>query len=113
MNYTELVQMYAELASKGFQILAFPCNQFGAQEPGTNQQIFDWAKSTYNVTFPMFEKIEVNGDGACDVYKYLRKNSSELNDGAIPWNFAKFLVDGDGKVVKYNVHRVKPSEMRA
>ena len=78
-NYTELVQLYKELEDKGFQILAFPCNQFGQQEPGSNLEIFEWAKTNYGVTFPMFEKSEVNGDNACPVYQFLRMKSSLYN----------------------------------
>ena len=117
VNYRELVELYNEYGAKGFQILAFPCNQFGGQEPGTNQQIAEWAKATYGVTFPMFEKTEVNGDRACEVYQYLRMNS-ELYDPAtktaktIPWNFAKFLIDSNGKVFKYHGPRDNPISFR-
>ena len=78
-NYTELVQLYKELEPKGFQILAFPSNEFGGQEPGTNQEIEAFARDTYGVTFPMFQKTEVNGANACPVYQFLRMNS-ELYD---------------------------------
>ena len=99
------------MASKGFQILAFPCNQFGHQEPGTNQEIHDWAKKTFDVQFPMFEKIDVNGDKACDVYNFLRNDSSELKGATIRWNFGKFLVNGAGRVVNYSDPTIKPLEM--
>ena len=78
-------------------MLAFPCNQFGAQEPGTDAEILQFATSTYGATFPIFSKIDVNGDGACDLYQWLR---SETGGGDITWNFEKFLVDRDGTVVQ-------------
>lgn len=76
-------------------MLGFPCNQFGAQEPGTNEEILEFAKSRYDANFQLFSKIEVNGDGACELYQLLK----EAEPGDIAWNFTKFLVDGDGKVV--------------
>ena len=75
--------------------MAFPCNQFGAQEPGTDAEILEFATSTYGASFPMFSKIEVNGDGACALYQWLR----EAHPGDITWNFEKFLVDRTGAVV--------------
>ena len=79
-------------------MLAFPCNQFGAQEPGTDAEILEFATSTYGVTFPMFSKIEVNGDGACELYQLLR----EETDGTdISWNFEKFLIGRDGAVRRF------------
>ena len=112
-NYAELVQLYTELESQGLQILGFPCNQFAGQEPGTNQQIHEYTKTLYNVTFPVFEKIDVNGENACEIYRFLKDNSElfEQETGKakdISWNFAKFIVDGDGKVVKYHGPRDNP-----
>ena len=81
-------------------MLAFPCNQFGAQEPGTNEEVLEFAQSKYDANFPMFAKIEVNGDGACDLYKLLKQAApDEEGKTDIPWNFTKFLVDGGGNVV--------------
>ena len=80
--------------------MAFPCNQFAGQEPAENAEILAFATSTYNVTFPMFSKVEVNGDGACELYKWLK--SQQPGEGAtsdITWNFEKFLVDRAGTVV--------------
>ena len=81
-------------------MLGFPCNQFGAQEPGTNDEILAFAKTQYDVNFPMFAKVEVNGDGACDLYKAL-KSAQPNPDGSedISWNFTKFLVDRNAKVI--------------
>ena len=89
-------------------MLAFPCNQFGAQEPGTDAQILQFATSTYGVTFPMFSKIDVNGDGACELYHWLR---SETGGGDITWNFEKFLVDREGNVVQRFAPKVTAEEI--
>jgi glutathione peroxidase len=78
-------------------VLGFPCNQFAGQEPGTDAEILAFATSTYDVTFPMFSKIDVNGDGACDLYTWLKAQASDHGD--ITWNFEKFLVDRSGAVV--------------
>jgi glutathione peroxidase len=81
-------------------VLGFPCNQFGAQEPGTNAEIAEFASSNYGVTFPMFSKIDVNGDGECDLYTKLKHaQPSEAATSDITWNFEKFLVDRHGHVV--------------
>ena len=89
-------------------MLAFPCNQFGAQEPGTDAEILQFATSTYGVTFPMFSKIDVKGDGACELYQWLR---SETGGGDVTWNFEKFLVDRDGNVVQRFAPKVTAEEI--
>ena len=90
-------------------MLGFPCNQFGAQEPGTDAEILEFATSKYDVTFPMFSKIEVNGDNACELYTWLR---GQQGDGAdISWNFEKFLVDRDGNVVQRYNPMVTPADI--
>lgn len=96
----------------GFTVLAFPCNQFGAQEPGTNEEILEFATSKFDVNFPMFAKIEVNGDGACDLYKYL-KSEQQGSEGkeVIAWNFTKFLVDRSGTVVARFEPAVAPEDI--
>ncbi len=82
-------------------VLGFPCNQFGSQEPGTNEEIREFATSKFGATFPLFAKIEVNGDGACDLYKFLKSgNPDEEGNEDIAWNFTKFLVDGSGAVIE-------------
>jgi len=88
-------------------VLGFPCNQFGAQEPGTNEEILEFATSKFDVNFPMFAKIDVNGDGACDLYQMLK----EAKPADIAWNFTKFLVDGDGKVVERFEPQTTPAEI--
>ena len=81
-------------------VLGFPCNQFGRQEPGSNEEILEFASSRYDCNFQLFEKIEVNGDGACELYRLL-KSAQPGADGRedIPWNFTKFLVDPEGNVL--------------
>jgi len=97
---------------KGFTVLGFPCNQFGAQEPGTDAEIFEFAQSKYDVNFPMFHKIKVNGPDACELYKFLREQQpAEDGSTEIPWNFAKFLVDGEGKVLRRFHPKVTPEQV--
>ena len=93
-------------------MLAFPCNQFGAQEPGSNQEIQEFAQSKFGVGFPMFEKIEVNGDGACDLYQLLKAaKADEEGNEDIAWNFTKFLVGRDGQVIRRFGPQVTPEEI--
>ena len=93
-------------------MLAFPCNQFGAQEPGSNEEILEFATSNYDVNFPMFAKIEVNGDGAADLYKLLKAAApDEEGKEDIPWNFTKFLVGGSGEVLGRFAPQVTPEEL--
>ena len=100
-NYKELVELYRKFRDQGFEILAFPCNQFMNQEPGTREQIEKFAQSK-GVEFPMFDKIEVNGEGTHDVYKFLRSNIPGSPGLKIPWNFSKFLVNAEGKVTSFH-----------
>lgn len=93
-------------------MLAFPCNQFGAQEPGTNAEILEFATSEYDVNFPMFAKIEVNGEGAAPLYQLARQQQPGDGDSSdITWNFEKFLVDRSGKVVARFAPPVTPEEI--
>jgi len=120
-QYEGLQKLYESYKNDGFTVLGFPCNQFGGQEPGTDEEIKAFCSLNYQVTFPMFQKIEVNGPGAHPLYQYLREqapedadadpnsplyrhlreNAPELLEGSnIRWNFTKFLIDRDGNVVK-------------
>jgi glutathione peroxidase len=100
-QYTGLEAMQEQLGPKGLQVLGFPSNQFGAQEPGTNEEIQTFCSTTYGVTFPVFAKIDVNGESADPLYAYLRDEAPGDGDTAdIPWNFTKFLVGADGAVIK-------------
>jgi glutathione peroxidase len=95
-------------------VLAFPCNQFGGQEPGTEAEILEFATSTYGVTFPMFAKIEVNGDGAAPLYDWLKGSAPGDGDSPdIAWNFTKFLVGRDGSVLARYEPPVTPEEIAA
>ena len=93
-------------------VLGFPCNQFGRQEPGTNAEILEFATSRYNANFPMFEKVEVNGAGACDLYRYLKSRKAGPKGSDIAWNFTKFLVDADGGVLERYEPGVTPDKIR-
>jgi glutathione peroxidase len=93
-------------------VLAFPCNQFGAQEPGTDAEIHEFATSRYQANFPLFSKIEVNGATACELYRLLKSAMPDEEGNAnIPWNFTKFLVDGDGEVIARFAPTVTPEEI--
>ena len=93
-------------------VLGFPCNQFGGQEPGTDAEILAFATKRYDANFPIFSKVEVNGDGACDLYKHLKAQQARPDREAdIAWNFTKFLVDGDGNVVARYEPGVAPEEI--
>jgi glutathione peroxidase len=98
-QYRGLEALHRELSPRGFAVLGFPCNQFGGQEPGDAHQIEEFCASKYDVSFPMFAKIDVNGSAAHPLYNYLKGEKSGLLGSAIKWNFTKFLVDRSGKVV--------------
>ncbi len=95
-------------------VLGFPCNQFANQEPGTDAEILEFATSKFDVNFPMFSKIEVNGDGAAPLYQFLKDaQPGEGDTSDITWNFEKFLVDGSGKVVKRYAPPTTPEDIAA
>ncbi len=110
-QYSGLEELYKEYKDQGFEILGFPCNQFGSQEPGSSEEIAEFCSLTYGVTFPMFEKIDVNGDNAHPLYKYLKSEASGMITDAIKWNFTKFLVDKDGKVVDRFASQTTPESI--
>jgi glutathione peroxidase len=100
-QYAGLEALHEKFADKGLVVLGFPCNQFGAQEPGSESEIASFCSATYGVSFPMFAKIDVNGDNAHPLYTLLKREAPGiLGSEAIKWNFTKFLVDKNGKVVK-------------
>ena len=104
-QYKQLQALHEKYSSKGLRVLGFPCNQFGKQEPGNSEEIRDFCSSNYGVTFDLFEKVDVNGDDACPLYKLLtRLDAKPKGAGDVSWNFEKFLIDRDGKVV----HRFEP-----
>ncbi len=101
-QYTGLEQLQQEYGSKGFSVLGFPCNQFGGQEPGSAEEIQTFCSTSYGVTFPMFEKIEVNGPGRHPIYVELTDVAdADGHSGDIRWNFEKFLVGRDGSVTRF------------
>jgi glutathione peroxidase len=99
-QYDGLEDLYEKYQNKGFEILDFPCNQFGNQAPGTETEIHNFCTGRYGITFPQFAKIDVNGKNESPLYSYLKSEKSGLLGDAIKWNFTKFLVDKNGKVVK-------------
>jgi glutathione peroxidase len=111
-QYKGLQALHQELGPRGFSVLGFPCNQFGAQEPGDASQIEQFCQTKYAVTFPMFAKIDVNGSGAHPLYQYLRAEKSGLLGSSIKWNFTKFLVDRSGKVVGRYAPTATPEGMK-
>lgn len=130
-QYEGLVNLHEKYQEIGFTVLGFPCNQFGGQEPGTDEEIREFCSVNYQVNFPIFKKIDVNGENAHPLYQYLREqipeeevdtssklyqylsaNSPELLEGStIKWNFTKFLVDQEGNVVKRYTPTIAPNEI--
>ena len=112
-QYAGLEKLHEELAPRGFAVLGFPCNQFGQQEPGDAQEIQSFCTLNYNVSFPMFAKIEVNGPGAHPLYEFLKSQKSGLlGIEAIKWNFSKFLVDQEGRVVERYAPTTTPASLK-
>jgi glutathione peroxidase len=100
-QYEGLEALQRKYADNGFEVLGFPCNQFGAQEPGNAEEIATFCKLTYDVTFPVLKKVEVNGAGASPLYDWMKGQAPGLmGSKAIKWNFTKFLIDREGKVVR-------------
>ena len=113
-QYEGLEALYRAYKDKGFTVLAFPCNQFGAQEPGNAEEIANFCSLTYDVTFPVLAKIDVNGPSAHPLYAYLKhEQKGLLGTEAIKWNFTKFLVGKDGHVVKRFAPNDEPDKLRA
>lgn len=110
-NYTELTQMYQKYKDNGLEILAFPCNQFANQEPGSNEEIVEFACTRFKAEYPIFDKVEVNGSNAAPIFKFLKSSKSGLFGEKIKWNFTKFLVDKDGIVVKRYAPTTSPSSI--
>lgn len=115
-NYKQLVDLYNKYSDKGLQILGFPCNQFMSQESACEFDIKKFAKEKFKVEFPLFSKIEVNGPETHELYKHLKSNCKEFvvdenTFNNIPWNFAKFLVDNNGKVIAFYSPDTEPTKM--
>lgn len=111
-QYEGLEELHRKYSDQGLAVLGFPCNQFGGQEPGDAQEIRSFCDSRFGVSFPLFEKVEVNGAGAHPLYRHLKTEApGVLNTQAIKWNFTKFLVDRRGNVVERFSPATKPSEI--
>lgn len=111
-QYEGLEKIYKEYKDQGLVILGFPCNQFGNQEPGGEKEISEGCLINYGVSFPMFSKIEVNGDGAHPMYKYLKDELNGTFGKKIKWNFTKFIIDKNGKPYKRFAPITKPERLR-
>jgi glutathione peroxidase len=112
-QYEGLEKLHQEYKDKGLEILAFPCNQFGNQEPGDADEIRNFCSLNYDVSFPLMGKIEVNGNEADPLWKYLKSEKSGLLGSRIKWNFTKFLVDREGNVVGRFGPAVKPEQLKS
>ncbi|WP_432721666.1 glutathione peroxidase [Jeongeupia wiesaeckerbachi] len=113
-QYAGLQALYERFKDRGFSVLGFPCNQFGSQEPGDAAAIGSFCEHNYGVSFPMFAKIEVNGDGAHPLYQYLKKaEPGILGTEAIKWNFTKFLINREGQVVERFAPTTSPEDLVA
>ena len=106
-QYAKLQSLYAERAAAGLEVLGFPCNQFMGQEPGTEGEIKTFCETSYGVTFPLFAKLEVNGPGAHPLYQWLK---SETGGGEVQWNFEKFVVGKDGRVIERFSPKTAPDD---
>lgn len=112
-QYSGLEALYEAHRDEGFVVLGFPCNQFMSQEPGTEEEIAQFCSLDYGVTFPMFAKIDVNGSGAHPLYGWLKSEKGGLLGGAIKWNFTKFLIGRDGRVIDRYAPNTEPSDIEA
>ena len=111
-QYTGLEELYQRFRDKGFEVLGFPCNQFGNQEPGSEAEIATFCSTTYPVTFPVFRKVEVNGDKADPLWRQLKEQAPGLlGTQGVKWNFTKFLVNRDGEAVERFAPTVKPEDI--
>jgi glutathione peroxidase len=112
-QFEGLEKLYGDLKEKGLEILGFPCNQFGKQDPGSNDEIGEFCQINYGVSFPMFAKVDVNGTNEAPLYAHLKKEKPGLmGTKGIKWNFTKFLVNKDGKVVKRFAPNDTPANIR-
>ena len=110
-QYEQLQALHDKFAEQGLAVIGFPCNQFGAQEPGTPDEIREFCSSNYHVSFDLFAKIDVNGDDACPLYKYLTAlDTKPTEKGKISWNFEKFVINRQGEVVARFAPRTKPND---
>ena len=111
-QYKGLQELYSKYSNKDFEILAFPCNQFGAQEPGSNEEIKEFCDINFNVSFKIFDKINVNGSSASPLFKHLKNEAKGvMGSESIKWNFTKFLIDNNGSVIKRYSPQTTPDKI--
>ena len=111
-QYKGLQELYSKYSNKDFEILAFPCNQFGAQEPGSNEEIKEFCDINFNVSFKIFDKVNVNGASASPLFKHLKNEAKGvIGSEAIKWNFTKFLIDNNGSVIKRYSPQTTPDKI--
>ena len=112
-QFSGLEKLYEEYKDQGFEVLGFPCNQFGGQDPGSNEQIGAYCQKNYGVNFPMFAKVDVKGPEAHILFRYLTNNSKGILGNGIKWNFTKFLIGRDGKVLNRFAPTTKPEDLES
>ena len=113
-QYKGLEELYLKFKNRGFVVLGFPCNQFGAQEPGSEAEIQNFCSTKYSVSFPMYSKVEVNGEGAHPLFAHLKKSAKGLlGTEAIKWNFTKFIVGKDGNVIERFAPQSAPASLES
>lgn len=112
-QFAGLEKLYEKYRQQGFEVLGFPCNQFGGQDPGSNDQIGAFCQKNYGVNFPMFAKVNVKGPEAHVIFRYLTNNSKGVLGSGIKWNFTKFLIGKDGKVLNRYAPTTKPEALEA
>lgn len=110
-QFAGLEKLYEKYKTQGFEVLGFPCNQFGGQDPGSNEQIGAFCQKNYGVSFPMFAKVDVKGPEAHAIFRYLTNNSKGILGNGIKWNFTKFLIGKDGKVLNRYAPTTKPDTL--
>ncbi|GAE84189.1 glutathione peroxidase [Bacteroides reticulotermitis JCM 10512] len=112
-QYKALEELYKKYKDQGLVILGFPCDQFGHQEPGSDEEIASFCEVNFGVTFPLMAKVEVNGDKASPIFKYLKKSTSGFLGSSIKWNFTKFLISKDGQTIKRFSPVTKPMSLES
>ena len=112
-QFSGLEKLYQKYKDQGFEVLGFPCNQFGGQDPASNEQIGEFCQKNYGVSFPMFAKVDVKGPEAHILFRYLTNNSKGILGNGIKWNFTKFLIGKDGKVLNRFAPTTKPEELES
>ncbi len=110
-QFAGLEKIYEKYKDQGFEVLGFPCNQFGGQDPGSNEQIGEYCQRNYGVNFPMFAKVDVKGPNAHVIFRYLTNNSKGILGNGIKWNFTKFLINKKGEVINRYAPTTKPEDI--